>query len=389
MIPPGAETGAPGGLSSGSIDELRAADAASKGAALRSDRLSLLAVAIAYPAWVAYGSLFPLTGWRDLGLPPLAFIFAGWPHYWTAFDFVANVLLYVPLGYLWYAGLNRRLGARSAGAAAIMAAAALSFAIEVLQAWLPNRVPSNLDLLGNILGAGTGVLLAARFGHGWARRIGESWRGCVSPAAARTGAALVLAWVLIQLTPEGVLFAPGPGGFAPMEAFNPAMRMQVEAAVVAMHAVAMTLLVAHLLPGSRVEVGGRILAAALLLIIGKAAVTAFALGFARSFEWLSSGAQWGALIAAGAVPLALVLPRRPRLALALVFLVAGSAALALLPVSVYSPNAAATVLSSPVRNFVGALDWLAYVWPVLAVAYLGWQLAAYNEGVSRDPGATR
>ena len=389
MIPPGAEPGALGGGSSGRTNELQAADAAIKDAALRRDRLSLLAVAIAYPAWVVYGSLFPLTGWRDLGVPPLAFIFAGWPHYWTAFDFVANVLLYAPLGYLWYAGLSRRFGARSAGAAVIMAAAALSFAIEVLQAWLPNRVPSNLDLLGNILGAGAGVLLAARYGHGWARRIGESRRGGVSPAAARTGAALVLAWVLIQLTPEGVLFAPGPGGFAAMEAFEPAMRMQVEASVVALHAVAVALVVAHLLPGSRAEVGGRILVAALLLIIGKAAVTAFALGFARSFEWLSTGAQWGALIAAGAVPVALVLPRRPRLALALLVLVAGSAALALLPVSAYAPNAAASVLSSPVRNFVGALDWLAYVWPVLALAYLGWQLAAYNEGVPQDSGATR
>ena len=69
--------------------------------------------------------------------------------------------------------------------------------------------------------------------------------------------------------------------------------------------------------------------------------------------------------------------------------VAGSAALALLPASAYAPNAAASVLSSPVRNFVGALDWLAYVWPVLALAYLGWQLAAYNEGVPQDSGATR
>ncbi|MDE2584156.1 MAG: VanZ family protein, partial [Betaproteobacteria bacterium] len=57
-------------------------------------------LALAYTLLVIYASLHPFSGWRDLGLSPLAFLEAGWPRYWTGFDLTVNILAYVPLGFL-------------------------------------------------------------------------------------------------------------------------------------------------------------------------------------------------------------------------------------------------------------------------------------------------
>jgi hypothetical protein len=81
---------------------------------------------------------------------------------------------------------------------------------------------------------------------------------------------------------------------------------------------------------------------------------------------------------------ALLLPPRVRLAVALPGLAAGSVALLALPASPYAPPVAAELTQSPVRNFVGALDWLGLAWPPAAFAYVVWLLAGARR---RDTGA--
>ena len=56
-------------------------------------------LALAWLGLVVYGSLHPFSGWLDKGISPLAFLEGGWPRYWTAFDLVANVAVYLPLGF--------------------------------------------------------------------------------------------------------------------------------------------------------------------------------------------------------------------------------------------------------------------------------------------------
>ena len=36
-----------------------------------------------YALLIIYASLYPLSGWRDSGGDPLAFLGAAWPRYWT------------------------------------------------------------------------------------------------------------------------------------------------------------------------------------------------------------------------------------------------------------------------------------------------------------------
>jgi len=54
----------------------------------------------AYVPLVIYASLDPFSGWRDRGLPPFAFLAAPFPRPIPVFDVVANIIGYIPLGFL-------------------------------------------------------------------------------------------------------------------------------------------------------------------------------------------------------------------------------------------------------------------------------------------------
>ncbi|MCX8018339.1 MAG: VanZ family protein, partial [Rhodocyclaceae bacterium] len=161
---------------------------------------------------IAYGSLYPFSGWRNVGSDPLAFLSAAWPRYFTAFDLVANLAAYLPLGFFWTAALLRRLAPLFALVLATLLGAALSFGVEVTQNFLPTRVPSNLDLACNVLGALAGAILGLAGGrtlqdggrlHRW--RVQRFLAG----SAGDSGLLLVALWLLTQLNPENVLFGGG------------------------------------------------------------------------------------------------------------------------------------------------------------------------------------
>ncbi|MEO8835789.1 MAG: VanZ family protein, partial [Caldimonas sp.] len=63
-------------------------------------RSSAVPLAWLYGALIAYASLYPFVGWRIPGVGPLEFLFLGWPRWWTRFDLIANLLGYLPLGFL-------------------------------------------------------------------------------------------------------------------------------------------------------------------------------------------------------------------------------------------------------------------------------------------------
>ena len=71
-----------------------------------------------YLLLVAYASLYPLEGWRGVGLSPLAYLSAPWPRYVTAFDLTANLVGYAPYGFLAVAALHPRLRGAAAFARA-------------------------------------------------------------------------------------------------------------------------------------------------------------------------------------------------------------------------------------------------------------------------------
>jgi VanZ family protein len=115
-----------------------------------------------YVLLTAYATLYPLSGWRDPGVSPFAFLAAGWPKYLTAFDLLANVLAYVPFGLFCAAAVYPALRGGLAVLAATAAGAGLSLGLEAAQSFLPTRIASNLDVVANLAGACAGGVLGAR-----------------------------------------------------------------------------------------------------------------------------------------------------------------------------------------------------------------------------------
>jgi VanZ family protein len=72
-------------------------------------------------------------------------------------DVVANLALYLPLGYL----APGRTGRRRL-LLAVLASTALASAAEISQAWSHSRFPSPTDFLMNIAGGAIGAILATR-----------------------------------------------------------------------------------------------------------------------------------------------------------------------------------------------------------------------------------
>jgi VanZ family protein len=120
-------------------------------------------LAAAWAVLIAYASLYPLSGWHHpQGLWSLAFLNLPWPRWWDRFDVVANLLGYLPLGALvCLAALRTGRRRRNAVVAGVLLPAMLSLTLELAQNYLPQRVPSALDVALNAGGAALGALLAA------------------------------------------------------------------------------------------------------------------------------------------------------------------------------------------------------------------------------------
>ena len=95
---------------------------------------------------------------------PIAEFQASWEY---VKDILLNIAGFVPLGFVVCAYLMLTRSRRKAILYTILGAATLSFVIEFLQAYIPQRTSGMTDVLTNTLGAALGAALA-RSGMGWA-----------------------------------------------------------------------------------------------------------------------------------------------------------------------------------------------------------------------------
>ncbi len=161
-------------------------------------RSLLWLAALAYSAFVVYGSLVPLE-FRAIPWDEAVAQFAAIPFLRLGIgsraDWMANLLLFIPLCFLW-------MGALSAGASRmrsmlislvlVPAAIALSLGIEFTQLFFPQRTVSQNDILAESLGGVIGVLVwwgaGARF---------VDWLTSWQQTHARAALAERLAWVYL------------------------------------------------------------------------------------------------------------------------------------------------------------------------------------------------
>lgn len=336
-------------------------------------------------------SLYPFSGWRDLGLAPFDYLFAAWPAHALAFDMLVNALGYLPLGFACGLALHPRLRGAGMVGAVTLPCAVLSIGLEALQTYLPARVASKVDVLTNVAGGFVGALIAARFAHALldTGRL-RMWRARWFVADASHGLILAAVWFAALVYPDAFVF--GTGGL--LKAFDPSVADRIAAAVgfadqgdpvatavrfqIAEATVtALTLLGAGLLVLNLLRKGLRWSARFLLLVLFVLATVsvegvahAFLFNDATVWPLLTPGARQGLTAASAALAIATMLPPRVRWALGVASLLGALALVNVYPDNPYANPVGSAWTRGKLLNFYGLASGLNLVWPYLAVAYL-------------------
>ena len=326
-----------------------------------------------YGFMIVYASLEPFSGWTAPAPGTPFFLFAPWPPRFARSDLVINVLAYLPFGFFAaLTGREKALAARLAIGSG--AGAALSFAMEGTQMYLPTRDASTIDLISNTAGALLGAIVAVALSRAPGLRAAvRAWRDRVflCGRSGDLGLALLGIWLLAQVNPGIPLFAA---------TFDPSLELTrdlagtlLQAAQSAFNVVGVGLFLAILLQQRR------LLGGAVLLLIGSALILK---GFAANLlirqsvldSWLKPGVSLG--VAAGALALlfAIWLPRPARTTVCAVALLSSLIASLLAP-DMWQARAPLALFDWPyghLLNFNGLTHAVLVVWPVLASIYLLW-----------------
>ncbi len=361
------------------------------------DRRSLSGLlALCWLVLIVYASLYPFTAWR---LPPGAgltdVLRLPWPRWLPGFDAWSNLLGYLPLGLLLgFATLRARRPWWAPLVVGTLAAAGLSYGMELLQQFVPRRVPSAHDWLLNTGGGLLGALLAVALDAlGWPTR----WRWLHDRWLQRGGSG---ATTLLLLWPVGLLFpSPLPFGLGQVggrlrelaldgldgvswaqpltlwletsEVFEPASAV-VETVVAVLGLLAPCLLAyAASAPSWRRAILG--LGVPAVAITAATLSTALNFGPEHAFAWRTPTVD-SALVTSTGLGLALVWVG-PRLAssLALIALTGLVLLVHLAPADPYFAQSLQAWEQGRFIRFHGLAQWVGWLWPYLAI---GWLLAA-------------
>jgi len=350
--------------------------------------------AVLFGALVLYASLFPFSAWRwPPGRDLADLLTLPWPPYRLPFDMAANFLGYVPLGLL--AGLAAERPGRAAwrGVAVGAAwAAALSYAAEVAQQFLPGRHPSLLDWGLNAGGGLFGALLApALQALGWPQRGARWLQRWLAPEA---GGAVVL----LALWPVGLLFpAPAPLGLGQLgpqlqpwlaqaldgvpwaapwaeELARPAPPVAPLGVGAATLVTALGLLAPCLVTFAVVAPGWRrvgwALGAALLTVGVVTLSTALNFGPQHALAWATPGTLAALLLGTAAAAALAPLPRRLVAGLGLIAVTALVLLVAQAPADPYFAQSLQRWEQGRFIRFHGLAQWVGWLWPYVALLWL-------------------
>lgn len=368
-------------------------------------RSSAAPLAWLYAALIVYASLYPFAPWRVPGVSPLAFLALPWPRWWTGFDLASNLIGYAPLGALIFGALLRGgTRARTALLLAAAAGAALSFAMEFTQNFLPQRVSSNVDLalnsLGTLLGAGLGLWVHRRGGARRWKAARDRW--FIGRSAG--GIALLLLWPLGMLVPlpvvlgqgqvlarlqeavaellAGTPVAPWFEGWAHAGLQRSALSPGGEFALIALGLIAPCLVAFSIArPGWRRLV--LVLGAAALGALATTLSTALNFGPQHLLAWSTPQALTAigfGMVLAGVLSL---LPRRAAVGLGLIALTALVTFVAQAPSDPYFAQSLQAWEQGRFIRFHGAARWVGWLWPYAAILYLLARLGARDEPAER------
>ena len=369
-----------------STPNIPAPDLAKLGKASVFARIALLMITLL----VVYASWYPLSGWRDNGMVPWAYLSDAMPRYWTWFDLIVNILGYIPLGALSVLALYPFLRGLKAIALSTVAGILLAMLMEAVQTYLPSRVPSNLDLLTNSIGVFLGSLCGEflrtqLLEHSRLRSLRHAWFS----DQASSGLIVIGLWPLAQIYPQGYLFGHGQllpiiSGWLSSAAGTPIDLSQllwneysvtVEQylmAEVIITACCMTGAVLALLCQIRESAPKYLLAFALLVsaLVIKAMANAILFAPDNALSWLTPSAAGGLLI--GAIMLAglSMAPPVAQRRVAILAILISLCVVNLAPANPYFQSTLQDWAQGRFLNFNGAAQFLSLIWPGLAIWFL-------------------
>ena len=345
-------------------------------------------LALAFICLIIYASLYPFADWRNQGISPLIFLTASLPRYWSGFDVAANVLGYAPLGFLLTVASLRSGHVKWAMVLAVLGALLLSLAMETLQSYLPSRIPSNVDLALNTLGAALGA------GSAWAlEKLGALGRWSRFRARwlapdARGAMALLVLWPVALLFPAAVPMGLGQVferlemaladalEGTPFLVWLPVREIELQPLVplAVLVCVALGALTPLLLGYGVVHTLWRRAVFATLTLAAGIAVSALSAALSygpeHAWAWLDLPVRAGLMLAAALALVLLPLGRRGAAAFALLALAIQLSLLNQAPASAYFWQTLQTWEQGRFIRFHGLVQWLGWLWPYAALLYL-------------------
>lgn len=350
-----------------------------------------LPLALAYAALIVYASLYPFSDWRDQGIAPWAYLTAAWPKYWTGFDLGINVAGYVPLGFLAALTILRHRPETAGWRAVVratLAGVAISFAMETLQSYLPVRVPSNVDLALNSVGAFVGAVVALgleRLGavSHWGRTR-SSW----FIVHARGALVLLALWPAALLFPAAVTFGLGQVFERVEDAVSewlidtpfidwlPVRQFELEPLVPGVELLCVMLgalvpcLLAFMVTRTMRHRAAMLVLTLLAGMAASALSAAMSYGPSHAWAWFDVPVQAGVAAAAFLGAVLLGAPRRLCAVLTLIAIIVHLSLLNQAPESAYFAQTLATWEQGRFIRFNGLGQWLGWIWPFATLGYV-------------------
>jgi VanZ family protein len=355
-------------------------------------------LALATMCLIVYASLYPFADWRNQGISPLNFLTAPLPRYWTGFDVGVNLAGYAPLGFLLALAALRSGRIRWAVTVAVLCAGALSLTMETLQSYLPSRVPSNVDFALNTVGAWLGACSAWLLEKAGAivrwSRVRARW----FVRDARGALVLLALWPLALLFPASVPLGLGQVierleywlaemlADTPFLEWLPVRDIELQPLVPGAEVicVALGLLIPCLLAYGIVRTWPQrvvVLVAALAAGVSLTALSAaLSYGPDHAWAWLDFPVQVGLVMGGVLALLLLPVPRRASAALLLVALCVHLSLLNQAPVGPYFAETLQIWEQGRFVRFNGLAQWLGWLWPFAALAYVLLRLSTRKAG---------
>src|SRR5688572_17710527 len=138
-----------------------------------------LLLAAAWTVFAVYGSLVPLL-YHHVELEDAIRQFRNLPPLWTGMgtraDWVANILLFIPLTFFWMGAWTcdrGRLAKTMAAVVLAVLATTAAIALEFTQIWFSGRTVSRNDIVAETMGGGLGIVVWLAIGPrivAWLRR---------------------------------------------------------------------------------------------------------------------------------------------------------------------------------------------------------------------------